>query len=76
MLHAQRIQTLAETYSAQEFFAVLMWQRRFNEFEGPQVVRESNPCLIGVGDRPHPPGIAQPNLGSRIMSKPLNPALD
>lgn len=40
MLDAQRIQTLAETYSAQEFFAALMWQRRFNEFEGPQVVRD------------------------------------
>ncbi len=40
MLDAQRVQHLAETYTSQEFFAALVWQRRFNLFDGPEVITD------------------------------------
>lgn len=40
MLDASRIQSLAETYSVQEMMAALVWQRRFNEFDGPEVIAD------------------------------------
>ena len=40
MLNLANIQTLAQQYSPQELFAALVWQRRFNEFNGEEVVRD------------------------------------
>ena len=40
MLDATRIQTLAESYSPQEMMAAMVWQRRFNEFDGPEVIAD------------------------------------
>ena len=40
MLNLANIQTLAQEYSPQELFAALMWQRRFNEFNGEEVIRD------------------------------------
>ena len=35
-----RIQFLAQSYCPQEMFAALVWQRRFNEFNGKQVITD------------------------------------
>ncbi|MBE9079173.1 hypothetical protein IQ241_18020 [Romeria aff. gracilis LEGE 07310] len=40
MLDLSRIQTLAQTYHAQEMMAALVWQRRFNEFDGAEVITD------------------------------------
>jgi hypothetical protein len=40
MLDAQRVRHLAKTYRPQEFFAALVWQRRFNLFDGPEVITD------------------------------------
>jgi hypothetical protein len=40
MLDAQRVQHLAATYTSQEFFAALVWQRRFNLFDGQEVITD------------------------------------
>jgi hypothetical protein len=40
MLDIAKIQHLAESYAPQEFFAALVWQRRFNEFDGPEVITD------------------------------------
>ncbi|BAZ40272.1 hypothetical protein NIES4101_62330 [Calothrix sp. NIES-4101] len=47
MLDLIRIQTLAQTYSPQEMFAALVWQRRFNNFYGDRVITDlfQNPHL-------------------------------
>lgn len=38
MLDVSLVQTLAEGYSPQEMMAAMMWQRRFNNFDGPEVI--------------------------------------
>ncbi len=38
MLDSNKIQSIAESYSAQELFAALVWQRRFNQFNGEEVI--------------------------------------
>ncbi|OLT59799.1 hypothetical protein [Moorena bouillonii] len=40
MLDLTKIQSIAESYSPQELFAALVWQRRFNEFDGPEVITD------------------------------------
>ncbi|MEH2295840.1 hypothetical protein [Nostoc sp.] len=42
MLDLAKIQSIAQSYSAQELFAALVWQRRcrFNEFDGEEVITE------------------------------------
>jgi hypothetical protein len=40
MLNLAKIQTIAQEYSPQELFAALVWQRRFNEFNGEEVIKD------------------------------------
>ncbi|WP_242054862.1 hypothetical protein [Nostoc flagelliforme] len=40
MLDLGKIQSIAESYSPQELFAALVWQRRFNEFDGEEVITD------------------------------------
>ncbi|MEM6751419.1 MAG: hypothetical protein AAF630_00290 [Cyanobacteria bacterium P01_C01_bin.38] len=40
MFNLDRIQTLAQSYSPQEMFAALVWQRRFNLFDGEEVITD------------------------------------
>ncbi|WP_334856746.1 hypothetical protein [Nostoc sp.] len=38
MLDLSKIQSIAQSYSPQELFAALVWQRQFNRFDGEQVI--------------------------------------
>lgn len=40
MLDLGKIQSIAQSYSPQELFAALVWQRRFNEFDGEEVITD------------------------------------
>jgi hypothetical protein len=40
MLDLTKIQSIAQTYSPQELFAAMVWQRRFNEFDGSRVITD------------------------------------
>jgi hypothetical protein len=40
MLDLGKIQSIAQSYSPQELFAALVWQRRFNQFDGEQVISD------------------------------------
>lgn len=40
MLDLAKIQLIARSYSPQELFAALVWQRRFNEFDGEEVITD------------------------------------
>ena len=40
MLDLKKIQHIAESYSPQELFATLVWQRQFNNFDGEQVITD------------------------------------
>jgi hypothetical protein len=40
MLDISKVQAIAQSYSPQELFAALVWQRRFNEFEGKEVITD------------------------------------
>jgi hypothetical protein len=40
MLDLTRIQSIAQSYSPQELFAALVWQRQFNEFDGEEVITD------------------------------------
>ncbi|MEH2044736.1 MAG: hypothetical protein V7L12_15915 [Nostoc sp.] len=40
MLDLGKIQSIAKSYSPQELFAALIWQRRFNEFNGEEVITD------------------------------------
>ncbi len=40
MLDLARIQSVAQSYSPQELFAALVWQRQFNEFNGEEVITD------------------------------------
>ncbi|MEL6136494.1 MAG: hypothetical protein AAFR42_03660 [Cyanobacteria bacterium J06628_6] len=40
MLDLERINHLAENYTVQDMMAALVWQRRFNEFDGPEVIAD------------------------------------
>lgn len=40
MLNLDRIQQIAESYSPQEMFAALVWQRQFNNFDGQQIITD------------------------------------
>ncbi|WP_414756522.1 hypothetical protein [Anabaena sp. CCY 9910] len=40
MLDLTKIQLIAQSYSPQELFAALVWQRQFNRFNGEQVITD------------------------------------
>ncbi len=40
MLDLARIKSIAQSYSPQELFAALVWQRQFNEFDGEDVITD------------------------------------
>lgn len=40
MLDLAKIEQIAQSYSPQELFAALVWQRRFNEFDGEEVITD------------------------------------
>lgn len=40
MLDLNKIQFIAQYYSPQELFAALVWQRRFNQFDGQEVIND------------------------------------
>ncbi len=40
MLDLTKIQLIAQSYSPQELFAALVWQRQFNQFNGEQVITD------------------------------------
>jgi len=40
MLDLAKIQYIAQSYSPQELFAALVWQRRFNQFSGEEVITD------------------------------------
>ncbi|NER94535.1 MAG: hypothetical protein F6J86_11960 [Symploca sp. SIO1B1] len=40
MIDINKIEQIAASYSPQELFAALVWQRRFNEFDGPEVITD------------------------------------
>lgn len=40
MLDANKIQNIATSYSPQELLSALVWQRRFNEFDGKEVITD------------------------------------
>lgn len=40
MLHLDKIQSIAQSHSPQELFAALVWQRRFNQFNGEEVITD------------------------------------
>jgi hypothetical protein len=44
MLDLAKSQLIAQNYSPQELFAALVWQCRFNQFDGEEVI--PNPVLI------------------------------
>ena len=39
-INVNRIKQIAEICSPQEMFAALVWQRRFNNFDGEQVITD------------------------------------
>lgn len=47
MLDLNKIKQIAKSYSPQELFAALVWQRQFNNFDGEQVITDlyNNPDL-------------------------------
>lgn len=47
MLNLSKVQKIAESYFSQELFAALVWQRKFNDFDGEKVVTDlsKNPNL-------------------------------
>ncbi|NJR76110.1 MAG: hypothetical protein HC773_26045 [Scytonema sp. CRU_2_7] len=40
MLDLTKVQSIAQSYSPQELFAALVWQRRFNNFYGEKVITD------------------------------------
>ena len=40
MLDLAKIKLIAQSYTPQELFAALVWQRRFNEFDGEEVITD------------------------------------
>lgn len=40
MLDLAKIQSIAQSYSPQELFSALVWQRRFNQFDGREVITD------------------------------------
>jgi len=40
LLDLNKIQLIARSYSLQELFAALVWQRQFNEFDGGEVITD------------------------------------
>lgn len=40
MLDLALIQSIAQSYSPQELFAALVWQRRFNQFSGQEIITD------------------------------------
>ena len=40
MLDLAKIQLITQSYSPQELFAALVWQRQFNQFDGEEVITD------------------------------------
>jgi hypothetical protein len=40
MLDVAKIELIAQSYSPQELFAALVWQRQFNQFDGQEVITD------------------------------------
>lgn len=40
MLDLNKIQSIAQSYSPQQLFAALVWQRQFNSFDGKEVITD------------------------------------
>ncbi|MFB2920845.1 MULTISPECIES: hypothetical protein [Aerosakkonema] len=40
MFDLAKIESIAQSYSPQELFAALVWQRRFNQFDGREVITD------------------------------------
>lgn len=40
MLNLDNVQSIAQSYTPQELFAALVWQRRFNEFDGQEIITD------------------------------------
>lgn len=40
MLDPDKIKSIAQSYSPQELFAALVWQRQFNNFDGEEVIKD------------------------------------
>jgi len=40
MFNLDRVKILAQSYSPQEMFAALVWQRKFNLFNGEEVITD------------------------------------
>ena len=40
MLDLAKIEQVAQSYSPQELFAALVWQRQFNEFNGREIITD------------------------------------
>ena len=40
MIDVDKVQLIAKSYSPQELFAALVWQRQFNQFDGQEVIIE------------------------------------
>ncbi|WP_235526246.1 hypothetical protein [Nostoc piscinale] len=40
MLDLAKVQFIAQSYTPQEIFAALVWQRRFNQFDGEEVITD------------------------------------
>jgi hypothetical protein len=40
MLDLAKIQFIAQSYSPQELFAALVWQRKFNQFDGEEIITD------------------------------------
>ncbi|MCU0569969.1 MAG: hypothetical protein MUF49_25770 [Oculatellaceae cyanobacterium Prado106] len=48
MLDLSKVQAIAQSYSPQELFAALVWQRRFNEFCIFSQLRHPNLTNLGT----------------------------
>ncbi len=40
MFELKKIQSIAQSYTPQELFAALVWQRQFNQFDGEEVITD------------------------------------
>ncbi|ACK70869.1 hypothetical protein PCC7424_2451 [Gloeothece citriformis PCC 7424] len=47
MLELEKIKLISQSYTPQELFAALVWQRQFNDFDGEEVIKDlgENPSL-------------------------------
>ena len=72
-----RIRTIAESYSPQEMFAALVWQRQFNDFDGKQIIADLSErkdlwhsflFAKGVYASPDTEGLSFANLADTLLA--------